>query len=301
MGEHVAINYKPSICCAFWSTLPEFGTEDEEPELPEDIPVGNLGKAILANYMSDHKDWKTNAKKILENKQTVFALVYAQLSESSRCEIKDDEDWEEAYNTRDLLYLIARIRATHIARQSGNPRQDRERVRQLWSTLRIQSHETSFVFQKRVEDHQLERSAVGLPVIPEDKLVIGILNRLDMSRYASLTKDYFDNERRGIAELPEARSTLWKEMKDTQIIRFRENAGTGLESVYLSRADDLNIDGGRGRGRGGRSGRGRGRRERGRSAPEKPPTADRDRRQRPTFNYPSQHCLLGMRQKGPPL
>jgi hypothetical protein len=93
-------------------------------------------------------------------------------------------------------------------------------------------------------------------VIPEDELVIGILNRLDMSRYASLTKDYFDNERRGIAELPAASSTLWKEVKDTQIIRFKGTGGGGLESVYLSRADDLNTDGGRGRGRG-RSGRGR--------------------------------------------
>ena len=251
-GEQVAINYKPSICYAFWSTPPEFATDDEEPELPEDIS-GNLGKAILAKYLSDHKDWKTDAKKILANKQSVFALVYAQLSESSRCEIKDDEDWEEAYNTRDLLYLIASLRATYITWQSGNPRQDRERVSQLWSTLRMQPHETSFAFQKRVEDHQLERSAVGLTVIPEDELVIGILNRLDMSRYASLTKDNVDNERRGIAELPEASSTLWKEIKDTQIIRFRENAGNSLESVYLSRADDLNIDDGRGRGRGGRS------------------------------------------------
>ena len=274
MGEHVAINYKPSICYTFRSTPPEFRDEDEEPVLPDDIPVGNPGKVIMANYLSDYKDWKTDSKKILENKQAVFALVYAQLSESSRGEVKDDEEWTGAYNTRDLLYLIVRIRATHIARQSGNPGQDKERVSQSWSTLRMQPHETSFAFRKRVEDHQLERSSVGLPVIPEDELVIGILNRLDMSRYASLTKDYFDNERRGIAELPEASSTLWKEIKDTQIIRFRANAGNGLESVYLSRADEVNIDGGRGRGRGrgGRSGRGRGGRGRGRGAPEKPPT-----------------------------
>ena len=185
MGEHVAIRYKPSICYAFWSTPPEFGAEEEEPEMPDNIPTGNLGKMILASSISDRKDYKTDAKKIVEEKKAVFAVVYAQLSESSRCEIKDDEDWEEAYNTRDLLYLIARIRATHIARQSGNPGQDRERVSQLWSTLRMQPHETSFAFRKRVEDHQLERSAVGLPVIPEDELVFGILNRLDMARYAS--------------------------------------------------------------------------------------------------------------------
>ena len=120
----------------------------------------------------------------------------------------------------------------------------------------MQPNETSFAFRKRVEDHRLERASVGLAVIPEEELVIGILNRLDMSRYASLTKDYFDNERRGIADLPDASSTLWKEIKDTQIIRYRSTAGGGLESIYLSRADELNVDGGKGRGRGGgRSGR----------------------------------------------
>ena len=271
MGEHVATNYEPSICFAFWSTPPESGDEDEEPEMPDDIPAGNLGKVILAQYLSDQKDWKSDAKKIVKHKQSVFALVYAQLSESSRAEIKDDEEWTDAYNSRDLLYLIGRIRSTHIARQSGNPGQDKERVQQLWSQLRMYSHETSFSFRKRVEDHQLERSSVGLPVIPEDELVIGILNRLDMSRYATLTKDYFDNERRGIAELPEASSTLWKEIKDTQVIRFRGTGGGALESVYLTRADDIHIDGGRGRGRGGRSGGrlgGRGGRGRGRGAPE---------------------------------
>ena len=232
IGEHVAINYKPSLCQAFWSTPPAYGDEEEEPEMPDDFPAGNLGKAILAQFLSDHKDWKSDARKILENKQAVFALVYAQLSDSSRCEIQDDELWVESYQERDLLYLIQRIRATHIARQSGNPGQDRERVQMSWATIRMQSYETSFAFRKRVDDHQLERSSVGLPIIPEDELVIGILNRLDMSRYASLVKDYFDNERRGIAELPDVSSTLWKEIKDAQIIRFRGNTIRDLESVF---------------------------------------------------------------------
>ena len=214
--------------------------------MPADIPAGNLGKAILAQFLSDHKDWKSDARKILEHKQSVFALVYAQSSDSSRCEVQDDELWVESYQDRDLLYLIQRIRATHIARQSGNPGQDRERVQMSWATIRMQSYESSFAFRKRVDDHQLERSSVGLPIIHEDELVVGILNRLDMSRYASLVKDYFDNERRGIADLPDASSTLWKEIKDAQIIRFRGNAIRDLESVYLSMAEDIKIDGGRG-------------------------------------------------------
>ena len=269
MGEHAAIHYKPSICRAFWSNPPQYGDEDEEPLLLDDIPAGNLGNAILSEYQNDHKDWKVESKKIRENKMAVFALVYSQLSESSRGEVQDDEDWTEAYMERDLLFLIARIRATHIARQSGNPGQNKERVQMAWSNLRMQTNETSFVFRKKVEDHQLERLAVGLPLIPEEELVVGVLNRLDMSRYAQLVRDYFDNERRGIAELPAVSSTLWREVKDAQVLRFRGTGGGGLESVYLSRADEINVDGGRGRGRGGRTGRGgRGGRGRGRAPQE---------------------------------
>jgi hypothetical protein len=72
--------------------------------------------------------------------------------------------------------------------------------------------ESSFAFRKRVEDYQLERTSVGMPAIPDDELVIDILNRLNMSRYGALVKNYLDNQRRGIAELHELPSTLWKEI-----------------------------------------------------------------------------------------
>ena len=85
-----------------------------------------------------------------------------------------------------------------------------------------------------------------------------------MARYTSLVKDYLDNERRGIAELPEHPATLWKEIKDTQVIRFRGIGGVNLHSVYLTTTNkamreeaDLELSG-RGTGRG-RSSRGRGR------------------------------------------
>ena len=259
-GEHCAINYKPSIAQAFWTSPPEYGEEEEEPVMPDPIPSTNAGKVILADYTNDRKEWKSETKKILEHKRQVFSLVYAQLSESSRSEVKDHEEWEASFLERNLLFLIERIRATHIARQSGNPSQDMERVRSNWANLRMFSHETSFVFRKRVEDYQLERTSVGLPEIPDNELVIGILNRLDMNRYATLVRDYLDNERRGIAELPELPSTLWKEIKDTQVIRFRGTANPLLHGVYLSRADDITEKGpGRGQGGRGRGGRGRGR------------------------------------------
>jgi hypothetical protein len=172
------------------------------------------------------------------------------MSDSSRCEIEDDEDWEARFVERDLLYLIGQIRATHIARQ-----QDMERT--TWATLRKCPQETSFAFRKRVEDYQLEHTSVGLAKIPADEIIIGILNRLDMSRYAVLVKDYLDNQRRGIADLPELPSTLWKEIKDTQIVRFRGTGPSHFQAVSLSSVDDLD-DKGRDRGRGGRGREGRG-------------------------------------------
>ena len=72
MEEHVAINHEPSICFAFWSTPPENGTEDDEPEMSDEIPIGNLGKVTLAEYLSDQKDWMIEAKKIAKHKQSVF-------------------------------------------------------------------------------------------------------------------------------------------------------------------------------------------------------------------------------------
>lgn len=211
-GEHCAINYKSCIPEAFWTSPPAYGEEEEEePILPETIPSTNAGKVILGEYTNNRKEWKLEAKKIAEHRRQVFALVYAQLSESSRSEVKDHEEWEDTFLERNLLFLIERIRATRIARQSGNPAQDIERVRTNWANMRMFPNETSFTFRKKVEDYQLKRTAVGLLEIPDDELVIGILNRLDMSRYALLVRDYLDNERRGIANLPELPSTLWTE------------------------------------------------------------------------------------------
>jgi uncharacterized membrane protein YgcG len=284
IGEYCAINYKACIAQAFWTSPPEFGEEEAEPIMPDPIANTNAGKAILAEYNNDKKEWKIETKKIEEHKRAVFAIVYAQLSESSRSEVQDHEDWIANFLTRDLLYLIERIRATHIARQSGNPSQDMECVRSKWGSMRMFPHETSFAFRKRIEDYQIERTSVGLPEIPFDELIIGVLNRLDMSRYGSLVRDYLDNERRGIAALPDLPSTLWKEIKDTQVVRFRGTAGTNLQAVYLSRVDepdDSSRGRGSGRGRGGgrgRSGRGGGRGGRGRGhrhySPPPPVTAD---------------------------
>jgi Zinc knuckle len=274
-GEYCAINYHECIALAFRTSPPAFGDEEPEPEMPDPIPNTNAGKALLADYTNDRKEWKSHIKKTREQKRYCFAKVLANLSESSRCEVQDDEEWEDSFAQSDLLYLIRRIRATHIARQSGNPAQDMERVRTNWATMRMYPQETSFAFRKRVEDYQLERTSVGLEEIPAEELVIGVLNQLDMSRYASLVRDYLDNERRGIAALPELPSTLWKEIKDTQVVRFRGAGPAHLQAVYLWRVDDPENKG-RGRGRGGRGGRGRGGRGgRGRGPYAPTPTAEK--------------------------
>ena len=237
MGEYSAVNYKRIIAEVFYNVPPSYGEMNAEPEFPDPLEEGAVGKGQMSEYLSDKKEWKLEVKKIDEQQQSLFAQTLGQLSESSRSEIEDDEDWEEAFVSRDLVYLVTRIRATHIAHQSGNPRQDKERVRNKWLALRMQPQETSFSFRQRVQDYQTERVSVGLDLLPEEDLVIGIINRLDMSRYASLVKDFLDNERRGISELPENAALLWKEIKDTQILRFRSPGQSNLESVFFSGAD----------------------------------------------------------------
>ena len=105
-------------------------------------------------------------------------MVWGQLSEASRCEVEDDEDWISHFEAKNLIYLIARIRATHIAKQSGNPAQDKERVRKIWSDISMHPPESSFAFRTTEEHYQLERQAVGLPAILDDELIIGVINRL---------------------------------------------------------------------------------------------------------------------------
>ena len=124
-------------------------------------PDSNVGKAMLTEYSNNKKEWKTETKKILEHKQAVFALVYSQLSESSRREVQDHEDLVASFAERDLLYLIGRVRATHVARQCGNPAQDMERVCTSWVNMRMHPQETSFAFRNRVEDCQLERTSLN--------------------------------------------------------------------------------------------------------------------------------------------
>ena len=65
--------------------------------MPDPIPNNNFGKAILADYTHDKKEWKLETKKFAEHKRAVFALVYAQLSESSRSEEQDHVDWEASF------------------------------------------------------------------------------------------------------------------------------------------------------------------------------------------------------------
>ena len=154
-GKYCAVKYKAIIAQAFWTSPPEFGEDIPGPEIPDPIPNTNVGKIMIAEYTNDRKEWKAEIKKTDDHKKAIFALVYSQLSESSRSEVQDHEDWIDNFIARDLLYLVTRIRATHISRQSGNPGQDMERVRTVWANMRMQANETSFAFRKRVEDYQL--------------------------------------------------------------------------------------------------------------------------------------------------
>ena len=204
MGEHCDVKCKPSIGPAFSSIPPAFGDYDPEPTVPV-IPEGETLSTIQTQeYLHVKKLWLTEKRDAELQRRTTFALVWGQLSQASRVEVEDDEFWRslKIVESKDLLYLIVRIRATHIARQSGNPAQDKERVRQLWSELKMYNSESSFEFRTRVENYQQQRLAVGLLEIPDDELIIGIINRLDLYRYGELVSNYLTNEARDIHPLP---------------------------------------------------------------------------------------------------
>ena len=62
IGEHCAITYKACIAQAFWTSPPAFGAKDEESVIPEIIPNTNAGKAMLAYFTNDKKEWKIEKK-----------------------------------------------------------------------------------------------------------------------------------------------------------------------------------------------------------------------------------------------
>ena len=169
------MKYKSTIAPAFWNIPPSFGPFEEEPIPPVQANNDNASSIAVQEYLNVKKQWINVINDTKEQRKAVFCLVYGQLSESSRCEIQDHEDWRSKFEEKDLIFLITRIRATHPAKQLGNPSQDKERVRSKWANLRMTSNESSFSFRTRVENYQLERVAVGLAELPDEELIIGIL------------------------------------------------------------------------------------------------------------------------------
>jgi hypothetical protein len=133
-----------------------------------------MEKALISRYNNDIKVWTAEVKKIKEDTMVVYSVVLGQMSEASRVECEQGIDLKKKENAKDLVYLINRIRATHIAVQSGNVLQDQERVRSKWYAMQMTPQDTSYL----VEEYQMERLSVGLAVIPDSELVIGILSNL---------------------------------------------------------------------------------------------------------------------------
>ena len=286
LGEHVGVKFKSTIAPAFWILPPAFGNYEAEPIIPLAPEGATLSTIEIQEYLHLRKLWLTIKNDTEEQRKAVFCLVYGQLSESSRSEIEDHAEWRTNFQSKNLIYLITRIRATHIAQQSGNSAQDQERVRNLWAHLRMTTHESSYSFRTRVENYQLERLTVGLEELPANELVIGVLNRLDMSRYHRLHSDFLDNARRNIKPFPTAITVLWKDIKETQVSRFRGlTQPPRVEAAFLATTEIARGRGGRGGGgrqsNGGKGGRGRG----GRANTSPPPAT-----QNPTTPVPDITC-----------
>jgi hypothetical protein len=248
-GEYCDVHMKASIGPAFSSVPPAFGPFDIEPIVPVAVRETPLSTIVVQEYLHLKKFWLTEKRTAELQRLSTFSLVWSRLSESSRSELSEDEHWEAKFNSKDLLYLITRIRSTHIAHKSGNPAQDKERTRRIWADMFMNPSESSFTFRTRIENYQLERQAVGLSKIPDDELIIGIINRLDIYRYGELVRNYLSNDARDIAPLPTELSKLWTDIKHTNVVRFKgQTIPSRLESIYVTSTD---TDRGRGDRRGG--------------------------------------------------
>jgi hypothetical protein len=75
VGEYCANNYKAQIAQAFWTSPPVFGADEIEPIMPDPIPNTNVGKAMLADYTNDRKEWKIEMKKFEEQKRAGLLLI----------------------------------------------------------------------------------------------------------------------------------------------------------------------------------------------------------------------------------
>ena len=152
IGEYVEENFRSTIAPAFWTLPPAFGSYESEPVVPIAAEGSNLTTIQTQEYLHIKKLRLTTKKDTEEQRKSVFCLVYGQLSEASRCEVEEHPEWKSKLETKDLIHFIQRICSTRIARQSGNPAQDMERVRSVWAHLRMHHNETSFAFRTRVEN-----------------------------------------------------------------------------------------------------------------------------------------------------
>lgn len=123
MGEYTGVKYKSTIAPAFWNIPPSFGAFETEPIAPLPIDYKPTGTILIQEYLHIKKHWINVQNETIEQRKSVFCL------ESSRAEIHDTAEWKTKFESKDFLYLITRIRSTHVAKQSGNPSQDKERVR----------------------------------------------------------------------------------------------------------------------------------------------------------------------------
>jgi hypothetical protein len=56
--------------------------------IPNEIPAGNPGKIVIAEYLSDHKEWKSEMKKVEEHIKSAFGLTYGQKFKTTKIGLK---------------------------------------------------------------------------------------------------------------------------------------------------------------------------------------------------------------------
>ena len=100
------------------------------------------------------------------------------------------------------------------------------------------SDQSGYLFRRGDEDYQIERVAVGLEPLPDSKLVIGILDRLDQERFGHVRMQFLENQRLNVGAFPDRAEIVGKEVKDSQAVRHNSSFIISHENVCLSRTEE---------------------------------------------------------------
>ena len=92
-------------------------------------------------------------EKLINDKISLYSLMYGKLSEGSKTEVHLHKDWNDAQTKKDPLTLWKIIQATHHIALNGIQAEDLYNIKNAYDTIAQQPNETLDAYIKRFRDY----------------------------------------------------------------------------------------------------------------------------------------------------